>query len=315
LSGILSKRAKLIALANSWPGPSGATPGVHIRKPRPIEELLRWAYLEELPKIPRIAAGPAGYGVAWNAISRWADELSLAAANENRYGVLPDLSIDSFPHADAFRVHDAVAALDDWELGLPDDWSPLADLGPLDGHAVIVAAKALDVMTVVDADGKRKLRRSPRRLIFRHAILGGCPDVEVWAPEIKTVTEYGKAKWFLRSVVTTDGAFGPLYAEVEIDGYDHKRRRPRPGAYQKTWLDPDPLDDVISRGEYEIWRSALDVLTSELSGALADFDVVPCSRPMRPWEEPPAAAGRVLQDESEPANENLKSRRGRKGRR
>jgi hypothetical protein len=315
MTTVLSKRARLIALAKSWPGPSGATPGAHVRKPRPIEELLRWAYLEELPKIPRIAAGPAGYGVAWNAIRRWADELSLAAASDNSFGVLPDLSIESFPHADAFRVHEAVAALDSWDLGLPDDWSPLADLGPLDGHAALVAAKALGVMTVIDTDGKRKLRRSPRRLIFRHAILGGAPDCEVWAPEIKTVKEYGKAKWFVRKVVTTEGSFGPIYAEVEVDGFDRKRKIPMNGAYQKTYLDPDPIDDVISRGEYEIWRSALDVLASELSGALDDFDVLPCSRPLRPWEEPPAAAGRVLRDESEPANENLNKRRGRRGRR
>jgi hypothetical protein len=312
MSGEKLKRMAVIELARKWGGAMKAAVVATPKQRIDIEALLAWAYLRELPKVPRIPAAPEEWRRAWDKVSQMGEELSLAGLDDNRFGVVPDLFAQDLPHNDALLVHDAVCALDAFCLNLPEDWSPLDDLGDLGGHAGEVAAKALERLTSIDDKGQRHLRRTPRRLLMRHAILGSAPDWEIEPPDVRFVQEFGADKWFVREVIVTDGAFGPSRFEVEVDGFDHVRRMPKPFAYRKTELVPDPTDGCVARAEYEVWRYALDALAADLDGRLERFDVVPSVRPMRPWEEPAPQMGRVLPDLTRRAAHDSGRVRGRR---
>ncbi len=292
------RRQNVINLARDWRGPQGV---VSRDDPLPVidvEKLLRWAYRDELPKTPRmklmLAAGPRDSRGTGAVKADQAGE--LWAVIENDFGVVPDPFAAEGPHADARAVHEAVCALDAVTLDLPDDWSPLADLGDLHGHAAALCARAMARLTKVDPDGARRLRASPRRLIMYHAIMGGIPDWEIEPPAVEVVkTANGMPRWFVKKLVPFDGPCGRVENEVEVDGFDRKRRVPVDGAYQKTVLEPDPTDGVVARAEWEVWRAALDLVTEDLRGRLTKWDVVASSRPVRPWETP-MAEGRVLRE-------------------
>jgi hypothetical protein len=155
---------------------------------------------------------------------------------------------------------------------------------------------ALDRVSVVGRDGKRMVRdHVARRLVFRHAILGGCPDWEIM-PDlvVRPLMKDGKICWFRKLTIASDGAFGPASETIEVDGFNSRAGRPYYDAYTREIVDPDPFWQVVGRAEYEIWRAALDILTEDLRGAMASREAILSSQPRRPWETGPAAAPRVL---------------------
>lgn len=255
-----------------------------------IEALLRWAYRDELPKA---AAGGerlvVGFKTGWGGVERYGELLTVIDEPDirNRYGLVPDRFATTEPHPDAERVHDAVMYLRRCAMNVPDGWNPISDMGDMGPEGVAAVARGLTAMTFVTDRGDTVLRRSVVRLVIRQAILGDCPAWEGEAPVRRTVTaQGGKVRWFRRVVQVSDGAFGPAQQEIEVDGFDHKRRRPFPDAYTKTILDPDPVPVVQGRAEYELWRAALDLLVEDLPGALEAHKVTASSRSYRPWEVP-----------------------------
>lgn len=269
-----------------------------------IETLLRWAYREELPKAaveraaPMGRVAPAGHRNAYDAVARAGELLAVIQEPDvvNRYGVLPllDRAPDD-PHPDAIAVSDAVEALAKVGAYMPEGWSPLSDMGDLgpEGEAAIVRGMAL--LTTDALGGHVQLRRPLSRLVIRHALLGGEPVWQAERPERRTIMEYGRAKWFRRITMVTDGAFGPATYEVEIDGFDFKRRRPYADAYRKVVLVPDPAEVVRARAEYELWHGALVMIAEDLAGAgLVAHRVTPPARPSRPWEGEPTPGPRIL---------------------
>lgn len=298
---VLERREKLVALARGWEGPQGVRAKPAPKKPVGIEQLLRWAYRDELPKMGALARGPAEYARPWSQIERMGEELSLAL-DDNRYGVVPDFSAQSLPHQDAIAVHEAVMRLDDLDLVVPEDWNPIEEMGDLEGLARPAIARALDAETLTGRDGKRRLRQTPRRLVFKHAILGGTPEWEIVLPQVCPVTERGQVKYFRRVVTWLDGLTGPVQHEIEVDGYNSKAKMPYGDAYTKQLLEPDPHLGLIGRAEYEVWHAALGVIAADLAGMLDEREVVPCERPARPWETAFAEAEpRILRDLTQPA--------------
>jgi hypothetical protein len=276
-----SSREKVIALAKSWRGPQGVLGKGPAKKAIGIEDLLAWTYCEELPK----ARGPAVLPTMANAsapLVRCLEELSLAV-DPNRFGVIADFSAGLEPHPDAIIVHDAVMALDSYDLALPEDWSPMGDLDDLGTLGEAAIGRAIDALTMRDAAGTVRLRRRLSPLILRHAILGGEPDWSIEQPVARVVMEGGKPKWFCRSVMWMEGAFGPQQREIEVDGYDAKRKRPRPDAYQKFFLDPDPHLGILGRADYELWHAALSMLVEDLADRLEAHEAIDSPRPPQPW--------------------------------
>jgi hypothetical protein len=253
-----------------------------------IEDAVRWAYREELPKqdrpIPIRALGPKEPASPAGQVDKVAETWALP---DNAFGVVVDPSATCEPHADALAIHAAVTALDDVRATIPPEWSADVDLHGLDDH---VQARVIDGLTVLEADGARTLRMRPSMIVRTVAILG-LPDMIVDVPELKVERgANGKPRWFRR--LSAVDALGLPY-EVEVDGFDQKARRPFPDAYQRRFLDPDPVPSLVNRARGELWRAAMDLLFEDLIGALSSIVLLPCAWPERPWE---GSGPRILPD-------------------
>jgi hypothetical protein len=264
-----------------------------MKKPIEIEKLLAWTFREELPKAGAARALTGiGFGRAHRAVEKFGEYLTLIDCDGiNRFGVVSDLMAMEEPDADAIAVFEAVTALDEIEVELPEGWNPLGDMDGIEAELPGLLARALDKVTVIDAAGARRMKVGPGAIVTRHAIMGDAPCWQADQPERKVVLgAKGTPAWF-RSI-TVETSDGPMAQEV--DGYDQKGKRPFPGAYRKTFLEPDPLPAALARAEYEVWHSALDYLAAVLDGELERFDVLPSARPSRPWEAAGAEPSRIL---------------------
>lgn len=264
------------------------------------ERLIAWAYKDELPKAQTSSSflRPEGFGFGWGSVGRYGKYLADPQEPDirNRFGVVPDLTSTSQPHPDAIAVWIAVHELEALQFDLPDDWDPISDLGDLgpEGRAAVV--RAIDRLSVRGHNGERYLRLSLPQVVQRCAILGA-PDWRAEKPERKLVSHTnGKPKWFMRTTIETKT--GPL--EIEVDGFDNKARRPHYGAYQKTFLDPDPADAAEARGEYQLWHWSVEFVGERLAGRLEDHEVAASELTGYPWEEGDRPAQCILVDPRPP---------------
>jgi hypothetical protein len=268
-----------------------------MRKTIDIEKLVSWAYRDELPKA--VGGGGIAPVVAggWDAIARYSELLTMIDRT-NAYGVVPTFALDdSGPHVDALAVHRAVVALDGFDLDLPNDWSPMDELGAFGDLGAQAVAVALDRLTRVTGDGRRVLRKGAGALVRHHAIMGGCPDWQCDAPEMREIRgPNGGPLWFRRKVERYDDAFGNSveHSYEDADGWDKYKKRAKRGAYRKFCLAPDPVPALVARADYEVWHAALAMLVEDLAGALKAHEVRDTIRPARPWEAGTRAAPRVL---------------------
>lgn len=248
-----------------------------------IEQLLRWAYVDELPNGEVDRAGPAEPRAGWAGMSMFRELLTRVSGTDvrNIYGLSPT-GAARVPHQDAVTVFHAVSTLEGAFFRVPAGWNPLRDMGDLGEDGTAAIQRGLDRLTTA-VDGETRLRRPVVNLVQRHAICGGTPVWEFDPPEAKLVTENGAPKWFRRVVEEAPGAFGPVRLEVEVDGFDMRRRRPYPGAYRKTVLVPDPAEAVAARAEYQLWHAALAHLATMLIVSLEAHEVMPPALPARPW--------------------------------
>lgn len=276
-----------------------------------IEAALQWAYCEELPKDQRRAeAGPSSFAPGFMSCKR-AGEMGTVIDDPNIHGVLPDPFARQEPHPDAVIIGEAVRRICAIDHTF-DDWEPLPDLEGdevrrLGAYAV---TRALLRLTARNADGSMRLAFNPDRLIIKHAVLGGCPDWVLDAPEMHyQLGANGKPGWFIRTVIGE----GREAQEIEVDGMDRKRRIPLPGAYQKPYLDPDPTETAVQRGEYQVWWVTLQALADDLSDRLETISVTPSPRSARPWDgsEVERRPGVVLRDLTEAQHMPVNRRRRR----
>lgn len=253
-----------------------------------IEKLLKWAYCEELPK-----AGSAGSGVGPRFVSSgstWArfEEL-LTNVDDNKYGVVPEFVPTDEPHADAIEVHAAVCRISDLELDLPNGWNPMPELEDMGREGEIALSAAINGLTKIGENGNRQLKRPVCDLILKHAVLGGRPDGSGPVPEVRQVSgENGGPLWFRQHEhVYYDDYGNRVKTTIEVDdGWDKFRKRPKQGAYTKSYLDPDPVRTLEGRGEYEIWVAAVTALAEDLQGKLANHILESVDLPVAPWERP-----------------------------
>lgn len=278
-----------------------------------IEDAVRWAYRDELPKAV-VNGGRGVPSVLGYASSTWARQASAAANlgsfEPNRYGVIPAAGAGE-PHPAALMIGDAVEALDDLPVVILPSWSvpELAEAGAL-GEAAIGRARAEFQRAELSGPRKGRLLRGALDIVRAAAILGP-PDGRIDPPALVTVKKWnGKDAWFRRTLVQ----FETGTEEVEVDGYDARRKRPHPDAYRKFVLDPDPTDAIVARARYQVWRSAMDVLHDKLVGTLPEVEVSTCMAPWAPWASH-GAPPRLLADLSTArADESLRqgAKRGKR---
>lgn len=268
-----------------------------------IDDFIRWAMNDEWPKAAaqrfRAPPGPKPPGSAWGKVADW------RVGGVNCFGVVEDLGAAKDVHPDAVALFDALAVLDEAEVDLPEGWSPMADVAATarDGASeqdvanalAGVRARALDIATHVDREGRRKVKGRAREIVLRRAGLRDRPGEETWrceAVEVRALRRNGQPAWFMRQRVVING----MVEEVEVDGRDHKRHRPYAGAYRKWVVAPDPALAVVARAEYEVWWWSLALLVDELAGRCAAHDVVMSGAPMRPWEEGARPARKIIEE-------------------
>lgn len=260
-----------------------------------IEQALRWAYVDELPKAPSLSERltPAKWPRGWESVEHFGDYLAVVDISprpENAFGLAPDFSGADVPHEDAVRIHEAVTELNSCPVAVPDGWDPLSDMGDLGALGHEAVEHALERIAPVESNGERWMKARPAALIQRHAILGGTPDWEGYPIRRRIVTSLnGESLWFRLEEVGVSPADDKLgiaseYITVEVDGFNRSARRPYRDAYRKEELFPDPAHLIMHRAEYEIWHQSLERLTEVLVGKLKTIIVTPTSHLQRPWE-------------------------------
>jgi hypothetical protein len=214
----------------------------------------RWTRPPGFPAISpmfRAAFGDIGAGSSSEAGTSWDRSLAPRAAGQ--------------PDVDAQTIEAAIAMLPEQMKSLTAPDCLALDFGfPIDAVGAFAAALAnvVNLVRVYGALGKR-------------------PPLETDAPRPYPVpASNGQAAVWVRTTVRDIGG-QPYESEV-------KAKPPRGGAYEEgayclLEFDPDPQFVVNARAEYFVWRSALELLAEDLSGALERFSVLAPSAPLAPW--------------------------------
>lgn len=262
-----------------------------MKKKIDIEALLKWTYCEELPKLAKgWERAPVGQSNFHMII-----DLAVLGTRVDTFGRTPGAQIAALhdePHPDALVVHEAVCGLNALQADLPEDWSPMPELARFGVHGQMALKAAIGRLTVCDAAGNRHLRGPLANLVRRHAILGNTPlgsgtDGADEVPVLKPVRgPDGGPIWYLVKTTNWADPFGNArQSEYETDdGWNRNRKAPKRGAYQKYFLDPDPVSVLVERGEYELWLAALMCLSESLEGTLCSHEVSGPIRPVAPWQ-------------------------------
>lgn len=284
--------------------PKTGTQALRSKRRMSVSSALRWAWSEELPKCPP-PQGPSALMPGWSAMTRYSELLTTIDAPVNQYGCVP-FADWSDPDPDAVLLADAVRALDDFRIDVPEGWNPASDVGS-DDLAMSAVRDALERCTIVSEDGARRFRVSPTAVLISHAVNGSVPHWELEdMPRVKFVAgANGQPRWFVRrTVMTATGRFDAAGHEilkpetVEVDGMSARLHRPVVGAYRKPYLDPDPIPTICNRAEYQIFHAALNAVRDEVEGKLSTIALAPVDFAACPWVEwtaekrPP----RILQD-------------------
>ncbi|RWH88001.1 MAG: hypothetical protein EOR77_25765 [Mesorhizobium sp.] len=269
----------------------------------PVEDVIAWAWRDELPKVPRRQDGPMRMAGGWDRAGRFAELLSLVDLfGVNQFGAVPDFSADSWPCQDAQLIGGAVMALDDYALDLPEDWRPAPELDRFAGLGAKALSEAWRRMTHDDGQGRVTLRLKPSELIIRRAVMGWDAEgmkLDDTSQEIERHAN-GKPRYYLQMAqhqltgTVIDGQDETVTRLIEVSGVN-KKGEALPGAYTKPYLDPDPVNAIIARAEHEIWLSALATVFDAVAGQMQDVVMLPSTIPVAPWLAP-MPTQRVLPD-------------------
>jgi len=244
-----------------------------------IKQLLNWAFVQELPKIgaPERVNGAAAPS-SWDVLSDVITLGTMVDKSPNMFGVVSSYIYEGDPHPDAIVVGEAVKSLEARNFSIPDGWHPFPEWD--DEHGLIRE----EVARIVEAECGRAGRMNGRhivQMVTSAAILGRGPDWTVdFEPKAVAIAVKGNPVWFImRQQRDRTGKV----VSYEDNGFDQKKRRPRPGAYRKYRLDTPIRSAVTSRLEWQLWVSALESLHADLKGGLTAHDLVPFFPNRHPW--------------------------------
>jgi len=239
--------------------PQPRRPADH-RRVLDIEDALRWAYRDELPKQQHSSGLGAGSSISpmfrmaafGGPIDNWSREPGFPAAAGD-------------PHPDAVVIGTHVQRLERFAGHVLDGDSGLMMGGlPIDERAVLRYATTRMVGLVM-VNAKLRARPTWSELPRPRAAIGpnGKPAV-------------------LRVVMRPD-PFGKLTVPEEVACPPLRKNYYPAGAYCPLVWDPDPGEIATERAEYLAWWMALDILAGELAGGLTSIAVLPPSAPRLPW--------------------------------
>lgn len=249
-----------------------------------IEQLLTWAFSVELPKSGSGTAGPSGVaGSSWSMVYDMGLYGTVIDARPNQWGVVADFCEQDAPHADAVLVGEAVMALKDAEVDVPEGWAPFPEWD--DPHGLIAEA-------VAHALERWRLRPAPSRAahirtrVVANAVLKRRPDWRAEEPTVRMVMRGGKPAWFIRRAAVD--AFGRTY-QHEQNGFNARAGRPLKGAYRKFCLSDDLTGAVMERLDWQLWVSALETIAATVAPELTAHVLEPVRLSRAPWRHQPAA--------------------------
>ncbi|WP_421581119.1 hypothetical protein [Shinella sp. M31] len=255
-----------------------------------IEALLAWAFTQELPKVGAGDGGSAVSASSWNVIADIAALGTIIDRNPNRYGAIPGYIYEGEPAHDAVIVGEAVRALatrGGYEIA--EGWFPFPDWA--DPHGLV----GLEVDKVIAEQRNRSDRLSGSHvvnLVMSAAKLGRGPCWQADEPRSQVMrSSNGKDIWFvMRTVRDRTGA---RYI-VEDNGYDAKRHRPKKGAYRKYKLESPVRGAILSRLDWQLWQSALQILHESLQDRLTSHTLQEFHPDRHPWRRQEMAGKNTL---------------------
>ena len=228
-----------------------------------------------MPKLDRFLADDREDWIAtrssWDAMER----LAVLGVRVDTSGVVMDDRLPDYPHPDAFVVDEAVQTLAGAELAMSDGFDALGDcIGLTDAERAEAHRLGWDL---ANARGDRLMA-----LVIRRARAGGEPTWRDHGPIFRRPmrASNGKDRWFRIVNVAEPGQ--PAQPR-EVDGRNPKTRKPYPGAYRKTYLDPHPANLVGERIEYQAWALALRQVGDAVRHRLTHWRLLDAMPPLCPW--------------------------------
>jgi len=244
-------------------------------KPMDVEEVLKWACGQELPRKGRPAAAPTlrrlDRGRDAELVGRWIWPAGFPAISPMfAHGfVTAGNPRGGPPDQDALLVETAIGAVGAAMAGrnAPDEL-------------------ALDIGLGVDIDGAfASALGNVGNLLLAHGRLGNRPSIGAWEPKCSPrLAMNGKpGVWRINRIVEPGFGGRSVERDVEEPAPALKGRTWPTGAYGALEWDPDPQLVVNDRAEYLVWRLGLDELSRMLSGRLARIAALPTRAAMAPW--------------------------------
>ncbi len=245
------------------------------RTKKDIEELVRWAYLDELPK--RQTSSAEGI---WDRMKQYGslggvnpDQHSFAGGGAQRYAQF------GLPHPDAEEIERAIAGLgtlsieQDFDLIVGDlralvsvnDLRPRPRIDVTVGTASVAGYYDKDTMPPAVRPRDVLMVRSINvsALVIQHAVMGTRPQWKAGQPLPMQIP----------------GRRGPM-----LVGECRGKNLYTAGSYSPLRWAPSPVEIVLGRADYHVWRRALLALSQTLN--LTAHQALPPAASAAPWLEP-----------------------------
>lgn len=291
-------RSPLMAAPTQSPGAGAATAAG--RRKVDIEQLLQWAFLDELPKRHLNATGETGERF-WRRMEQYGSlggvDIDEPLASVQRYAYVGE------PHDDAKAIEKAVGAFGsaavDWEshhdliVGELAGLINVNDLRPLPLPTMAPDRGRATVAGHYDRDGGAPLRDERRRtlliastnrtaLVQKHAVFRSRPE---WRHEDLTVEGVAAGRGF---ALVGECRGKNLYTE---------------GSYCPLRYTPSPLQIVLDRADYLLWHQALTTLAETLE--LSEHEAIKPAASAAPWREA-EVSHRTYKQEPDPKTFSLR---------
>lgn len=249
------------------------------RRVMDIEDALRWAFRDELPKGYRTggAADNVGYPsmspmfsmvATGGRIDNWSREPGFPAAMGE-------------PHPDALLIAAAVERLErfaaqevEGDVGLMPDLAAFA----VDEVAAMKRAlpRAASIVITAAKSGRRPFFTTKPPVFRPVRFDNGNPTIMAWQTQSRPKPAKmggGTVEWDELLPVRT----------LKNGGYPT-------GSHCVLTYSPDPKEIAEERADYAVWWAALNAIAEDLTGELSTIAVLPPSAAQRPWSDEQDAA-------------------------